>query len=190
MAKRGRPRKSGHRETNGRLQRPTLEQMRAIETAQRLRETDVVAMQPHRRWARNPRDPILESALGRFIEANRLRAELLHAGRSWARKFRVWCLIHGVRAPYPVTPGAGGGGPDMAPEEIDRINRTIDAIEARLKERGQIAYLGARSLCLDDADISTEVTADAIAGLVVVAVELGRLPAKDSPFVDSRRAAA
>jgi hypothetical protein len=189
MAKRGRPRKSGHRETNGRLQRPTLEQMRAIETAQRLRETDVVAMQPHRRWAKNPRDERLESALGRFVLAHGLRSELLDAGLSWAKQFKRWCQIHGVRAPYPTTP-RGGGGADPEDDEIDRVNRTIDAIDYELKGRGQIAYLGARSLCLDDADISTEATADAIAGLVVVAVHLGRLPRGAHPFVDSRRAAA
>jgi hypothetical protein len=188
MAKRGRPRKSGHRETSGRLQRPTLAQLKDADTAKRLRETDAVAMQPHRRWAPDPRDPRLESALGRFAIRNRLRAELIDAGREWGETYRRWCAAKGVPdALHARALGAGGAGPSAA--TVDAWDREILRIDARLREHGSIAYLAARSLCLDNADISSEATDDAIVGLRVVAEELGRLPRGAHPFVDSRAAA-
>jgi hypothetical protein len=189
MAKRGRPRKSGHREASGRLQRPTLAQLKNVEAAKRLRETDAVASQPHRRWAPDPRDPRLATALGRFCVRYKARTELYDAGVEWTETYRR--LLAALGAPDPnhsSALGSGGDGPSKA--TIDGWERKIEGVERAVLKYGQSAYHGIRQLCMEDADVPGHEAADAILGLRVLAVTLGRLPSGAHPFVDSGRAAA
>jgi len=180
MAKRGRPRKTGLRYADGKLRKPTLEQLKEASAAQYRENMAQAANQPHRRWARDPLDARLESALGRFCLANRVRGELYDAGRAFGDVYRRWRAAKGIRDPLHSSSLGGGDGPSA--ETVAGWWRTIERVEARLRPHGSIAYLAVRSLCLDDADISTEAADDAIEGLRIVAQEMLRVPVVSHPF--------
>jgi hypothetical protein len=187
MAKRGRPRKSGARYADGKLRKPTLEQLKEASAAQYRENMAQAAAQPHRRGARDPLSPKLADALGRFCEALRLRDELHDAGQEFGHIVRSWRAAKGV--PESVRRDATGTGRGPSDETVDRWWREIERVEGKLREHGQITLLAARSLCVDDCDISPEVHEDAVVGLRVVARELGRWQDWQHPFVHSRAAA-
>jgi hypothetical protein len=180
MGKRGRPRKAGARYADGKLKRPTREQMRAIEGDRYRENMQQAANQPHRRWAANPLDQRLESALGRFCAFYGLRGELFDAGRAWGDVYRRWRAANCIPDPLHSSALGGGAGPSEA--TVAGWWRDIQRVETALRGHGSIAFLAARSLCLDDADISPEAKDDAIVALTVVAVEMGRLPRRGGPF--------
>jgi hypothetical protein len=191
MAKRGRPRKQALREPNGRVKRPTLAQLKQAELSQRMAETDFVANQPHRRGARNPRDPRISTAHGRFCDRHRLREEIYQAAEQLAETYRRWRAAKGIPDPqHSSAMGSGGDGP--SPSTVDGWWREIERVEAELRRYGSDAYVGVRHLLQDGQDVPDEASADTIVGLRVVAVQLGRLPAGAHPFasaVEKRRAA-
>jgi hypothetical protein len=187
MAKRGRPRKLIAREPNGRAQRPSLAQIKEAERKQRLAETAVVMAQPHRAWARDPGDPRLASALGRLVIRHRLRSELFDAGSEWTGIYRRWRAASAI--PDPLHSQSLGGGLGPSDRLVASWWADIVRVENALRQYGQGAYLGVRHVLLDDADLPDEAIADAIVGLRVVAVEMGRLPKGAHPFVDNRIAA-
>jgi len=191
MAKRGRPRKQGERYPSGGLRRPTLAQMEEIERRKRLAETASVMAQPHRAWAgKQAGHHWLASALGRFCIRHKLRSELFDAGAEWTGIYRRWRAAKGIPDPNHSQTIGGGLGPSDA--IVDGWWRDIERVETALRQHGQGTFLSARHLLLDDSDLPDEAAADAIVGLRVVAVELGRLPKGAHPFVspvDSRRAA-
>lgn len=190
MAKRGRPRKAGARQPNGQLRRPTLAQLMEADHRQRMAETAVVAAQPHRAWAPDPHDPRLATALGRFCIRYRVRSELYDAGIEWTETYRRWRAASAI--PDPLHSGALGNGQGAADATVLAWERCIERVEEALKPYGQGAWLGVRHLCLDDDDLPPDAAPDAIVGLRVLAVTLGRLPAGAHPFVDcvNRRMAA
>jgi hypothetical protein len=191
MAKRGRPRKSGARQPNGQLRRPTLAQLQENEYQRRMSETAVVAAQPHRAWAKDPRDPKLATALGRFCVFYAVRSELYEAGVEWANTYRRLLAAKGCPDPlHQSTLGRGGDGPSDA--TVDAWERDVERVENALRPYGSGALVGVRHLCMDNADLPAEAAADAIVGLRVLAVTLGRLPKGAHPFarpVEKRRAA-
>lgn len=181
MAKRGRPRKSGAREANGRRQRPTRAQIEAADKQARLAETAQVAQQPHRRSAPDPRDPRLSTALGRFVIRHGLRSELFEAGSEWSAIYRRWRAAKGVPDPLHSSDIGTGVGPSKA--IVDKWWRDMERVEAALRPYGQGALLGARSLCMDDCDVTDAAAPDAIVGLRVIAVEMGWLAKSAHPFL-------
>jgi hypothetical protein len=188
MARRGRPRKQGLREANGRPQRSTLAQIVEADHKQRMAETAVVAAHPHRAWAPDPLDPRLATALGRFCIRYKVRSELYDAASEWASIYRSWRAAKGV--PDPLHTGGMGTGAGPSPATVAGWWREIERVEKALRPYGQGAFVGVRHLCLDDSDVPDEAAADVIAGLRVVAVEMGRITKGAHPFVDARRMAA
>jgi hypothetical protein len=182
MAKRGRPRKQTAREANGRAKRPTLAQLKDAESRQRLAETDFVANQPHRRGARNPRDPRIITAHGRFCDRYGLRDEIFLAAEKLAETYRRWRAAKGIPDPqHSSAMGSGGAGPSKS--TVDGWWRDIERVEKELRLYGSGVYVSIRHLIQDGQDVPEEAAADTIVGLRVVAVRLGRLPAGSHPFV-------
>jgi hypothetical protein len=186
MARRGRPRTKAGKRLDGRI--GVLAQITEADKRARLAETSQVASQPHRRWARDPLDPRLATALGRFVIRHGLRSELFDAAGEWIATYRRWLAAKGVPDQLHAQTLGGGLGPSKA--TVDAWWRDIERVEARLREYGQGALLGVRHLCLDDCDLPLEAVADTIVGLRVVAVEMGRLPKGAHPFVNCERRAA
>jgi hypothetical protein len=187
MARRGRPRTKALNRLDAKI--GVLAQITEADKRARLSETAQVVAQPHRSWAPDPNDPRLESALGRFIIRHKLRSELFDAGDHYADVYARWCAAKGI--PHPRRRHMVGGGHGPSDATVNAWWREIEGIEAALRRYGK-AYIHVRHLCLDDEDLSPEATADAIVGLRVVAVEIGRLPERAHPFVrpvESRRAA-
>ena len=188
MARRGRPRKSGAREKNGRLQRPTLAQLMDADHRQRMAETAVVAAQPHRAWAPDPSSPWLASALGRFCIRYKVRSELYDAASEWTAIYRRWRAASTI--PDPLHSSSLGSGLGPSEGTIAAWWRDIERVERALLEGyGQVVLLAVRHLCLDDEDLPHEAAAEALIGLRVVAVQMGRLPEGAHPFVEGRMAA-
>lgn len=188
MAKRGRPRKTGARQPNGQLRRPTLAQLVEADRQQRMAETSVVMMQPHRRWAKEPDHPWLAYSLGRFCLRHGLRSELHDAAKEWQDTYRRWRAAKGIPDPNHVQTIGSGQGPSDATVEV--WWRDIERVEDALREYGQGPLLAMKHLILDEQDLPEDAAADSIVGLRIIAVKLGRLPEKAHPFVDMGRMAA
>lgn len=186
MARRGRPRTKASNRLDAKI--GVLAQIMEADRKQRLAETSVVMAQPHRAWARDPGDPRLASALGRFVVRHGLRSELFDAGSEWTATYRRWRAASTIPDPLHSQSIGTGLGPSEA--IIASWWRDIERVEAALLCYGQDAYHGVRHLLLDDFDLPDGATADTITGLRVVAVELGRLPKGAHPFVSMGRMAA
>jgi hypothetical protein len=186
MARRGRPRTKAGKRLDSRI--GVLAQITEADKRARLAETSQVASQPHRRWARDPLDPRLATALGRFVIRHGLRSELFDAGDHYADLFARWAAAKGI--PHPRRRHMVGGGVGPSDATVDAWWREIEGIENALRRYGK-AYVNVRHLCLDDEDLPPEAAADTITGLRVVAVQIGRLPERTNPFVSAleRRAA-
>lgn len=87
---RGRKRKAGLRERSGRAARETVEQRLAV-----------VLAQPHRRWAKNPRDERLGYPLGRLEYCGYITKDQLDAGNWWAEKVRAFASMNGIPVENP-----------------------------------------------------------------------------------------
>jgi hypothetical protein len=174
-------RKTGKREPNGRLQRPTLAQLKQME-AERYRENmQQVSQQPHRRGFANPIDPRLESPLGRFCAFHKLRDELCDAGHEWAEMRRSWNAAKGV--PDPVHTGGMGSGQGPSPATVDRWKRILDQIDEELYEANKATMWATRRLCIDRHFPGPEYVRFLINGLSIVARVLGRVESNVHPFV-------
>jgi hypothetical protein len=162
--RRGRSRKQGHREPNGRLKRFDA----------RTPEKAAALNQPHRR--RFGDDFLAESPLGRLVLANRLRRELHQAGLSYARLWRR-ARAH-ICAPVPLPrsmlalllPGYA------SPREFSeaQIRETRCQLAAARKCLNGSAEIVDR-LAVQEVEIAEFEAAAAIAGLAALAVDMGLL---------------
>jgi hypothetical protein len=174
-------RKTAERYPNGRLKRPTVEQLKQLE-AERYRENmQQVAIQPHRRAFRDPLDPRLENALGRFCVLHRLRGELYDAGNEWAEIRRSWNAAKG--APSEVRLGHGGSGAGPSDATVARWGRMLQDIDEALTDVNAATLWAVRRLCIDDVLPPREYERFLVPGLSIVAVTLGRVESNVHPFV-------
>ena len=179
MASPGRKRKSGLREPNGRLQRPTtLEALNALAAGERRKQQAVVLRQPHRRGEDSP---LAESPLGRLCLRNKLKRELYEAGMNYGSIVACWRGAKGI----PMTTDCGGGsatadGPtDLV---VQRWQRQMLEIERAVMRHGTEALLVMRTLVLDEAEAGIERDGLAIVALEAVAVELGLMKEHPEAF--------
>lgn len=158
--------------------RVTLAAIERAERAERMKETKVVLMQPHRRGSNATE---CESALGRFwlahCHGNRL---LIDAGEAWARLKRQYRRAWGIITENaPGEPGSHAN--DLTVEAVQKMGAQIDRIEAKLSRPMSILFAINR-LVIEGRDVSGKfATGDAIIGLRILAIELcGMKP--DHPF--------
>ncbi len=182
MAKAGRKPKSGRREPNGRLQRPTVDRLNEMAAQQRRREQQTVLDQPHRRDLGERMDhKWAESALGRLCLRRKLREELYEAGIGYGSIVACWRGAKGI----PRSDGRGEGGscsagPDDA--SVKRWQAQMVAVERAMMREGTDAFLAVRMMVLDHGDIGMDQDEAAISGLSAVAVELGLMRAGEHVF--------
>jgi hypothetical protein len=180
MSRKGRPRVAGvKREPNGRAKRPTLEQIAVAEQAARLAEVSFVLGQPHRRFAKNPREEMLVTALGRYADRVGLSKELLEAGIEYAELWRKSFVRQDIEGVYRDPSNGPLGGAPTADDEARYAETTRRVVAARVSlehaalRRDPIGFAAARHLVIDDQDIPPKMWDDARRGLYVIGIELG-----------------
>jgi hypothetical protein len=184
MTRPGRKRKSlARREPNGRIQRPTMQQLTALAIAREDREKVVVLDQPHRR---GDTSQLRESALGRFVLDHyadaRMARSVYDAGLAFADVVRRWRAARGV----PAIDRAGGGlstgvGPSAA--TVARWWAQICAVDTRLTyEVSPVALRAVRHLVIDERDAPWLDPRIVKLGLGIVAEEMGKISARRSAF--------
>lgn len=172
MARRGRRRKTGIREANGQLQRPTLAQMVAARVEAADAEKAVVLAQPHRR---GDKSYLRGSALGRFVDDHKLRIELYDAGNKYGALKNKW--LAAIRAPRDVR--MGGSGRDVAMEVVNAWGVEIFEMELAIMRAGVAAVGLVEDLSVfDSGEPVGEQIQFAARGLVCLAIHCGYLPAR------------
>ena len=159
------------RERNGRLQRPTMAQIKAAEAARLMEEKQTVLAQPHRRGDIDQRR---ESELGRFVMENRLRGELYLAGNQlfvlvWSWRAAIGCPMP-LRIPKASLMAVDPDHPGQDRAWLKKINRCYKAIQ---KNCGPGAVPSVVNLCVEGGAVAPANRLLVIQGLAALAVELG-----------------
>lgn len=175
----GRKRSFGHRQPNGELKRPTMQQIADLDLARRQEHKQVVLAQPHRRGNTDQR---CATAIGRFFIRNpRLRRELPDAAERYAALKRRWRAAWGVRTMERASEGSGSGlGPSAT--AVRRWGAEITMAERAMMEASPAGYFAVRLLVLEDADIGTDQEAAAVVSLTALAVQLELMKEDSHPF--------
>ena len=181
MSYANRKRTSGPREPNGRPQRSTVEQLKEMDKERAVVEMKFVMNQPHRKGTINPTDQRHESAFGRFCVRRKLRLEITTAADQFASLVRGWRAAKGVPVELRVSGTGNGEGPSDASVRAwgERIAKIEHAVLAQSSNEG---YLALRTMILDDYECNPVYMRPAQEAAVRLAVEMGTLTAKDSPF--------
>jgi hypothetical protein len=165
------------REPNGRPKRPTVKQM---EEQIRLRgdvEKLVVLMQPHRGGDSDQRRA---SALGRFVMDHKLRPELYDAGNEYAGLVRRLWAAKGVPSDQRGAAGSMGLGPSDA--TVRGWEKREEALRTALMRLSSQTFLNIRRITVEEREVKPEFNTEVIAGLMTLAVEMGRLRASEHPY--------
>jgi hypothetical protein len=173
--------KSGLRQPNGQLKRPTRDEREA-------NQLRVILNQPHRRGKDNPTDQKYESAFGRFCVRNKLREEIYTAGNQYAAKIRRIQAAWG--APTDLRLGEGGkGGEGPLLEAVRKLEVEMEAVKSRIaancKDAG-IGFAGVRKMIFEEYDPPVHFDAHLVQASYWLAVEMGDLTAKEGPFSRAR----
>jgi len=168
MVRRGRPRKSGPREANGQIQRPSVIERRERAAREAECVMAVALRQPHRR---GNRDQALGDALGRFVRAHGLRQELIDAGETYTRLLRQWRLENAV--PLFENRTSRGAAPDpLMRAENDALRRQVIAMEMAMHRAGPNALPAVKRLAVEAKEIDDSQTEVATDGLMALGVWL------------------
>ena len=134
MARVGRKVKPGKRHPNGSRKQPTLAQLKELDYAARMAETQYVLNQQHRNGDPDPR---LGCEFGRFTVAAKLSMEIYHAGEHYGGILRRWRSAMGVPTSDRLNEGCGGEGPsdETVKTWARQINEAYRAM-ARVSRRG------------------------------------------------------
>ncbi len=155
-----------HREPNGRPQRPTKQQLAAIEREQRMREIAPVCRQPHRRWHVVPNDPRLESPFGRFCVGCSIPTEHQRAGERYRDLIRSWRLANGLTCPF----GYSSEGMPTIDGLADphTLEVRIDQMYAVMKAKTKAGALAVYAMCSRNEDIPSAMHPHAAAALAAL----------------------
>jgi hypothetical protein len=158
--KAGRRRKRDLREPNGRLKRPA----RPFEDVM-----SVALRQPHRRFAKDPRDPFHESFLGKFILANKIDRLAFDAALSFARLTRQVFAARGI--PQPTATGHRATGErEISSAAAKHLQDELKSLEKRLRAVSEAGTRAVREMSLFEREAPDEYSDDAAAVLADLAL--------------------
>jgi hypothetical protein len=179
MSKAGRKRKICHREPSGRPQRVTkIEALNKMNQERTEQVISVALNQPHRKGSRSQ---WRESVFGRFCDDHKLRESVYDAGNSYADLLRRWRAAKGV--PTELRLGIGGNGEGPSDATVAAWSQRIVSVRKNvIRSVGGCTWLMVESLAVDNIDLPQSSIMDGIAGLAALAVEMGNMPARVSPF--------
>ena len=174
----GRKRDLTRREPNGRAQRPTASAQTAIARERNDAVMSVVLAQPHRRGSRSQ---WRESAFGRFCDDHKLREEIYDGGNAYSDLLRRWRAAKGVPTELRLGMGRSGQGPSDA--TVEAWTQRLGSIRLNVVlSAGAGAWLAVELLVVDGIELPKSCTRDAIMGAGALAIEMGNMSAKLSPF--------
>lgn len=178
MARAGRKRRELiTREPNGRPKRPTVQQLEELQRQRFDFEKAIVLSQPHRRGDSDQRRA---SPLGRFVLDNKLRPELYDAGNEYAGLVRRLWAAKGVPSDQKGAAGSTGLGPSDA--TVRGWERREEALRTALMRLSSQTFLNIRRITVEEREVKTEFYAEVVAGLMTLAVEMGRIRASEHPY--------
>jgi hypothetical protein len=106
-------------------------------------------MQPHRCHAKDPKDPFLESPLGRFVLRQELPRICYDIALDYAKLVRRSFAAAGI--PQPVTTGYHATGDcEMSAEVARRLQNELREIEKKLRGISRAGLSGLRALAVDE----------------------------------------
>ncbi len=174
----GRARRNGVREQNGRLQRPTAAEREAARLRREAGERATVLAQPHRR---GNTDQMCSSALGRHVLDCRLRRELYDAGEEYASTTRRWRAAKGV--PEPFIAGAKGNGAGASDEAVERLSARLNAMRKYVTvTSGPEALSALDKVALEDRDTPGAIGFRVTGALCALAEHLSLIPIGAHPY--------
>jgi hypothetical protein len=185
-SKAGRKRKPGHREPNGRPQRPTQSVLNELNQREAMKVKAVVLAQPHRRNSKDPEARECEpfSALERFCKHLGGGDEIiLAAGLRYKKIVRDWRSTKGISCdPSPEEKTGAGGGDGPAWQVVQGWLCQIHDLERAMMRASFTVLEATKQLVVENIDPETRQQKwDALLGLRIVAHELG-MYGKDHPF--------
>jgi hypothetical protein len=163
--RRGRPRKHGHRELNGRLVR-----IKDAERDRDMLEKITVLKQPHRR---GDADQFCESAVGRFVLQHKLPRAVYDASQEWAGLIR-----HHYAAKtetQPLVQLGVGNGLGVTTKKATWLTEQILWIESSLRQLSPLGFRAARDLAVYEIPVPAGSTTEAIGVLLGLARLLRKL---------------
>lgn len=174
MARAGRKRKAGDRYPGGQLKQ-------LVDADRRRREGEMatVLAQPHRKGNRSQ---LAESALGRFVESNKLRSELYDAALRWAEARQKW--VGAAGAPRLKTAErVHGSGNDVDMQVLRKWReRDMEGRDAMRRAGGEDGLRAVVRLAADGLDLAPHTpAAPVIDALLGLAVDVGLLPPSALP---------
>jgi hypothetical protein len=155
--RRGRKRKRGRREPNGRVQRPPV----AVRDVR-----DVVLAQPHRRGSN---DPFCESPLGQFVLRHRLDRLCYDAALDFARLTRRVFASKGVPQPHRDGHRTPDNGLGLSAEAARHLQRELEQLEKRLRSISRDGFRGTRQLAIFEREALPEQAQEAMRVLLELA---------------------
>jgi hypothetical protein len=148
MARRSRAKKPGAREPNGRLQRQSVDQIKAVARGKRYQ---------YGANRDNVDDGEWSTAIGRAYKWNLIKKHHLQAAEKYVRICVLWSVINNVLSPFPKSPALmfeiSGKTTRDFPDDFIRENesKVQDAINA-LKACGNDVYTSVDNVCRLDID--------------------------------------
>jgi len=150
MARRGRPRKSGPREANGQIQRPSVIEKRRKDAEAREYVRAVVLAQPHRRGAGgNDR----ESAIGRFVHDQGLDGAIYRAACEYRRADTRWRKLMGLPVLAPTWRSGIRTDEDPAISDLWKAEGDVCEMNAIMQSVSAYGLSVVRYLVLEDRDV-------------------------------------
>ena len=178
MARAGRKRKVCHREPNGQPQRPTVQVLNEMNAKRQDEIMSVAVNQPHRRGNKSQ---WRESPWGRFCDDHKLREEIYDGGNAYADLLRRWRAAKGV--PTELRLGIGGSGLGPSDATVEAWTQRLATVRLNVVLRSSAsAWLAVELLVVDNIEVPKASIRDAVLGAGWLAVEMGNMSAKVSPF--------
>ena len=137
------------REPSGKIKRPTVAELVAIEKEQRLKETQIVRCQPHRRDLPNPGDDRASEPWGLFcigyLDALPGGRDLALAGEQYKDQWRSWRLATGLPCPF----GHSSDGVMTADDarDPDGLWRKIELAQSAMRDASKVGELVVTYMC-------------------------------------------
>ena len=127
-----------HREKNGRLQRPSLGDLKAAQQHLADVEKSVVLAQPHRKAATDPKSELPGTALGRFIDgrctgdSSDCRTVWLAAGEKYFWLKHRWRVLNDIPEELRLREGMGAGE-EPTEDEMHKLEGRIYGADRAMK---------------------------------------------------------
>jgi hypothetical protein len=115
----------------------------------------VALAQPHRRSAKDAKDPFLESPLGRFVLTQELPRICYDTALNYAGLVRRSFAVAGI--PQPVRTGVHATSDrEMTTEAARALQHQLDQVERRLRGISRAGLNALRSLAVDEREALSE----------------------------------